>query len=206
MKVINKLFCQSANFRCSHRSISEQISTVSRNHDTTRILRMCIFGVRAASGNVFIHNCTRSNTNNNINSSRICLATFFVAVCFAVVCYSTSKGCNRFCIDLFSAVPGNVLAVFSTTMECSVLRMQLFCFQEAFRFLIYKVLRKTERGLQEVANSPQIVANKHILAYVCGLGFGIISGLFALVNILADAVCDIRFVQFSLLKNSFISK
>lgn len=30
--------------------------------------------------------------------------------------------------------------------------------------------------------------NKHILAYVSGLGFGIISGLFALVNILADAV------------------
>jgi len=60
-------------------------------------------------------------------------------------------------------------------------------FQEAFRFLIYKILRKTEKGLQEVANSPQIVANKHILAYVCGLGFGIISGLFALMNILADA-------------------
>ncbi|XP_037047387.1 gamma-secretase subunit Aph-1 [Bradysia coprophila] len=60
-------------------------------------------------------------------------------------------------------------------------------FQEAFRFLIYKILRKSERGLQEVADSPQIVANKHILAYVCGLGFGIISGLFALANILADA-------------------
>lgn len=39
-----------------------------------------------------------------------------------------------------------------------------------------------------MADSPQIVANKHILAYVCGLGFGIISGLFALMNILADAV------------------
>ncbi|KAJ6646374.1 Gamma-secretase subunit Aph-1 [Pseudolycoriella hygida] len=60
-------------------------------------------------------------------------------------------------------------------------------FQESFRFLIYKILRKTEKGLQEVANSPQIIANKHILAYVSGLGFGIISGLFALMNILADA-------------------
>jgi len=60
-------------------------------------------------------------------------------------------------------------------------------FQESFRFLLYKILRKTEKGLQEVADSPQIVANKHILAYVSGLGFGIISGCFALMNILADA-------------------
>lgn len=55
---------------------------------------------------------------------------------------------------------------------------------------MYKILRKTEKGLQEVANSPQIVANKHILAYVSGLGFGIISGSFALMNILADAVSN----------------
>lgn len=58
---------------------------------------------------------------------------------------------------------------------------------------MYKILRKTEKGLQEVANSPQIVANKHILAYVSGLGFGIISGSFALMNILADAVNLQRF-------------
>jgi len=30
--------------------------------------------------------------------------------------------------------------------------------------------------------------NKHIFAYVSGLGFGIISGAFALLNVLADAV------------------
>lgn len=54
--------------------------------------------------------------------------------------------------------------------------------------MIYKVLRKAEHGLQEVANSPSIVENKHILAYVSGLGFGVMSGAFALVNILADAV------------------
>lgn len=53
---------------------------------------------------------------------------------------------------------------------------------------MYKILRKTEKGIEEVANSPHIVANKHILAYVSGLGFGIISGSFALINILADAV------------------
>lgn len=61
-------------------------------------------------------------------------------------------------------------------------------FQETFRFVIYKILRKTEKGLQEVADNTRVTENKHILAYVSGLGFGIISGLFALVNILADAV------------------
>ncbi|XP_055599206.1 gamma-secretase subunit Aph-1-like [Uranotaenia lowii] len=60
--------------------------------------------------------------------------------------------------------------------------------QEGFRFLMYKLLRKTERGLQEVTEIVQISDYKHILAYVSGLGFGIISGAFSLVNILADSV------------------
>ncbi|XP_044734224.1 gamma-secretase subunit Aph-1 [Chrysoperla carnea] len=62
-------------------------------------------------------------------------------------------------------------------------------FQELFRFLIYKVLRKAEGGLKKVTdNSAQIIENKHVLAYVSGLGFGIISGAFSLINVLADAV------------------
>jgi len=60
--------------------------------------------------------------------------------------------------------------------------------QEAFRFLIYKILRKTEHELQEVSDSVRVAENKHILAYVSGLGFGVMSGAFALVNVLADAV------------------
>ncbi|KXJ71050.1 hypothetical protein RP20_CCG021180 [Aedes albopictus] len=60
--------------------------------------------------------------------------------------------------------------------------------QEAFRYLMYKLLRKTERGLQEVTDIVHISDYKHILSYVCGLGFGIISGAFSLVNILADSV------------------
>lgn len=39
-----------------------------------------------------------------------------------------------------------------------------------------------------MADDSTITDNKHILAYVSGLGFGIMSGAFALVNILADAV------------------
>ncbi|GAB0086295.1 Gamma-secretase subunit Aph-1 [Sergentomyia squamirostris] len=61
-------------------------------------------------------------------------------------------------------------------------------FQEVFRFVIYKILRKTEKGLQEVADNVRVTENKHILAYVSGLGFGVISGAFAIINILADAV------------------
>lgn len=60
-------------------------------------------------------------------------------------------------------------------------------FQEVFRFLIYKLLRKTENGLKEITDDEHITDNKHILAYVSGLGFGAISGLFALVNVLADS-------------------
>lgn len=62
-------------------------------------------------------------------------------------------------------------------------------FQEGFRFAIYKILRKAENGLKKITdNSTTLIENKHILAYVSGLGFGIMSGAFSLVNVLADAV------------------
>lgn len=61
-------------------------------------------------------------------------------------------------------------------------------FQECFRYIIYRILRSTEQGLHAVAEDTRITENKHILAYVSGLGFGIISGMFALVNVLADMV------------------
>lgn len=62
-------------------------------------------------------------------------------------------------------------------------------FQEVFRFFIYKVLRKAENGLKKITDdSISLIENKHILAYVSGLGFGLISGAFSLVNVLADSV------------------
>lgn len=63
-------------------------------------------------------------------------------------------------------------------------------FQEAFRYITYRILRKAEGGLKKITddNNAQITENKHILAYVSGLGFGIISGAFSLVNVVADAV------------------
>ncbi|XP_070150131.1 gamma-secretase subunit Aph-1 [Polyergus mexicanus] len=60
-------------------------------------------------------------------------------------------------------------------------------FQESFRYLLYWVLRKAERGLEKVTTT-HVADSRHIFAYVCGLGFGFMSGAFALVNVLADAV------------------
>ncbi|KAG5684799.1 hypothetical protein PVAND_014012 [Polypedilum vanderplanki] len=60
--------------------------------------------------------------------------------------------------------------------------------QEAFRFIVYKLLDKTSAGLEELAGNSLVIHNKTVLAYVSGLGFGIISGLFQSVNILADAL------------------
>lgn len=60
-------------------------------------------------------------------------------------------------------------------------------FQEAFRYLLYWVLRKAERGLEKVTTA-HVADSRHIFAYVCGLGFGLMSGAFALVNVLADAI------------------
>lgn len=62
-------------------------------------------------------------------------------------------------------------------------------FQEIFRYIIYKILRKAESGLKKITDdSTTLIENKHILAYVSGLGFGIMSGAFSLVNVAADAV------------------
>ena len=64
-------------------------------------------------------------------------------------------------------------------------------FQEVFRYLFYRLLRKAEAGLQKVsevgASGVITPLNRLSLAYVAGLGFGIMSGAFSLVNVLADA-------------------
>ena len=59
-----------------------------------------------------------------------------------------------------------------------------------FRFLIYLLLDKTDSYLKKLTENEetQIFANKHILAYVVGLGFGLMSGAFSLVNVLAASI------------------
>ncbi|CAG5124572.1 unnamed protein product [Candidula unifasciata] len=66
-------------------------------------------------------------------------------------------------------------------------------FQECFRFLFYKTLRRADEGLLKVSlqNTSQHVTpkdflNQHIMAYVSGLGFGVIAGAFSIINVLAD--------------------
>ena len=79
-------------------------------------------------------------------------------------------------------------------------------FQETFRFLIYLLLDKADAYLKKLTETEetQIFANKHILAYVVGLvrlylssfknvhchcqGFGLMSGAFSLVNVLAASL------------------
>lgn len=56
-----------------------------------------------------------------------------------------------------------------------------------FRFLLYKLLRNAEKGLEKVTTS-HVADSRDIFAYVCGLGFGLMSGAFAYVNVLADAM------------------
>jgi len=63
-------------------------------------------------------------------------------------------------------------------------------FQEIFRFLIYLLLSKADAYLRKLTEneSTRIFANRHILSYVVGLGFGMMSGAFSLVNVLADSI------------------
>ncbi|XP_077285167.1 gamma-secretase subunit Aph-1 [Arctopsyche grandis] len=61
-------------------------------------------------------------------------------------------------------------------------------FQELFRYGVYRLLRRTENDLRQIADSQLIIENKHVFAYVSGMGFGVISGAFAFVNVLADSV------------------
>lgn len=49
--------------------------------------------------------------------------------------------------------------------------------QELFRFAVYKLLDKTSAGLEELAGDALVIHNKPVLAYVAGLGFGLISGV-----------------------------
>ncbi|XP_040579569.1 gamma-secretase subunit Aph-1 [Lepeophtheirus salmonis] len=62
-------------------------------------------------------------------------------------------------------------------------------FQEIFRILLYLLLFKARSFMSKLTENDPIFGDKpHILAYVLGFGFGISSGLFGLVNVLADSL------------------
>lgn len=71
-------------------------------------------------------------------------------------------------------------------------------FQEAFRYLVYKLLDKTSAGLEELAGDSLVTNNKSVLAYVSGLGFGLISGVRNLmILILTFLIHSISLIDFS---------
>ncbi|XP_010292807.1 PREDICTED: gamma-secretase subunit APH-1A-like, partial [Phaethon lepturus] len=60
--------------------------------------------------------------------------------------------------------------------------------QEAFRFLYYKLLRKAIEGLVALSEDGCSPISIQQMAYVAGMGFGLMSGAFSMINLLADAL------------------
>lgn len=84
-------------------------------------------------------------------------------------------------------------AISSSILQSSYLAfgvVEAVLFQELFRFGFYKILRKAEVGLKKVTevgtDGSVVTDSRQTLAYVSGLGFGVMSGGFSLLNILAD--------------------
>ncbi|XP_061409650.1 gamma-secretase subunit Aph-1b-like isoform X2 [Lethenteron reissneri] len=61
-------------------------------------------------------------------------------------------------------------------------------FQEVFRYGYYRLLRKAQDGLVTFSQDNRPPISMQEMAYVAGLGFGIISGAFSVVNILAQSI------------------
>ncbi|KAM6226966.1 gamma-secretase subunit Aph-1b-like isoform 1-T1 [Spheniscus humboldti] len=60
--------------------------------------------------------------------------------------------------------------------------------QEVFRFLYYKLLRKAIEGLVALSEDGCSPISIQQMAYVAGVGFGLMSGAFSMINLLADSL------------------
>ncbi|XP_072570908.1 gamma-secretase subunit Aph-1b [Paramormyrops kingsleyae] len=60
--------------------------------------------------------------------------------------------------------------------------------QEVFRFAYYRLLRKANEGLAAISEENLSPISIRQMAYVAGLGFGIMSGAFSMINILSDSL------------------
>ncbi|XP_034247179.1 gamma-secretase subunit Aph-1 [Thrips palmi] len=60
--------------------------------------------------------------------------------------------------------------------------------QEGFRFLLYKTLTLLDNGLKNMLETHTHLIDRKLMAYAAGIGFGVMSGIFSLINVLADAV------------------
>ncbi|XP_075907984.1 gamma-secretase subunit APH-1A-like isoform X2 [Petromyzon marinus] len=61
------------------------------------------------------------------------------------------------------------------------------CLQELSRFGYYCLLSRAERGLASINMDGQPPITTHQMAYAAGLGYGLVSGAFSVVNTLAQA-------------------
>ncbi|XP_040596153.1 uncharacterized protein LOC101841995 [Mesocricetus auratus] len=61
------------------------------------------------------------------------------------------------------------------------------CIQELFRLAYYRLLKRDSEGLKSI-NPEETAPSMRLLAYVSGLGFGIMSGVFSFVNTLSDSL------------------
>lgn len=61
------------------------------------------------------------------------------------------------------------------------------CLQELSRFGYYCLLSRAERGLASISMDGQPPITTHQMAYAAGLGYGLVSGAFSVVNTLAQA-------------------
>ncbi|XP_068851093.1 gamma-secretase subunit APH-1A isoform X2 [Aphelocoma coerulescens] len=59
--------------------------------------------------------------------------------------------------------------------------------QELCRFACFKLLKKADEGLATLSEDGRSPVSLRQMAYVSGLSFGIISGIFSIANILADS-------------------
>lgn len=63
------------------------------------------------------------------------------------------------------------------------------CIQELFRLAYYRLLKKASEGLKSISPEEETAApSMRLLAYVSGLGFGIMSGVFSFVNTLSNSL------------------
>lgn len=117
---------------------------------------------------------------------------------FAMVIYTIAHDPVRIIIFIASAFIWLVSLLVSSTWWFMVfpLRNELafglvfsVLFQELFRGFVYLMLRKAQLGLTKMnEDTSSIIGNKHIVSYTTGLAFGIMTGAFSLMNVLADAI------------------
>lgn len=88
------------------------------------------------------------------------------------------------------------IAVKASSAEDSNLQKGLLIFgvifsvllQEVFRYAYYRLLRKANEGLAAISEDDSSTISVQQMAYVAGLGFGIMSGAFSMINILSDSL------------------